>query len=493
MSFLSGLRPWIAATIWILATAAQASAATAFDRWNQLSQREKTFLQMVFEGDDARAAEYVRVSGINPDSIGGEPLSVWFYRMGGTGRGALYQINAQRIVFERYRQNPNPQKIGPNNLEKFCAFAPVPQELMIQLGGMSTDARAAGPQWEALNRTIREKQRPYVQAMAERFTSLVRYGLHDKAIVTAIFSACVGNRPFTLTPELYDLLISPMIRAGADINRPLADGRRPVEMFVRAVDAPMVSRLARDGAQLNFMVKGLGCSKPSNLYVYLMNNLKPADQRPYLEIVKLLSAAGVSPMKPIDYGGYQCRHASLYDAVLDSGNLGYAAAIKSAAEPTSPVEHTAKSAGQAQSPTAGAMEQQIGQWRIVTQDGRLTAIAKAENAVKVGGDNIAGLWLECAPGGRLEYVAISLAGMFKEIRTLWINSAGDVYTIPLRKGRASGAAAVDISKRLLAEEAASDGDWTMQMSIMSENGPMSNLELGGFSKVRSFMLANCKQ
>ncbi|AXK79666.1 hypothetical protein DW352_03510 [Pseudolabrys taiwanensis] len=143
---------------------------------------------------------------------------------------------------------------------------------------------------------------------------------------------------------------------------------------------------------------------------------------------------------------------------------------------------------------AGAQEQQIGQWRIATQNGRLTAIAKSE---KPYSDKLAGLWIECAPGGRLEYVAISLGAMFKDIRALWIDSAGDVYTIPLQKGRATGQAAINIAKQLLAEERAylsqGQGDkWSMQMSIDSASGPMSDMQLGGFSKARAYMLANCK-
>ena len=136
---------------------------------------------------------------------------------------------------------------------------------------------------------------------------------------------------------------------------------------------------------------------------------------------------------------------------------------------------------------------QIGEWRIIVKDGRSIAMAKA---VSHQGDQLAGLNLECVAGGRLEYLAVALK-LFDPIRTLWINSAGDVYKFNLVKGRASGSAAVAISKQVLAEEAAylrqgSGEKWTLEMSIDSDNGPMSEIQMGGFSKMRSYMLTNCK-
>ena len=265
MLFTSCARLCLAAFIWILAAATQSDAASPSDRWYQLSQREKTFLQLVFNGDEAKSVEYAQIAGINPNAIGGEPLSVWFYRMGNTGRGPLYQVNAQRIVFERFRQNPNPQNIGQSMLGDFCANAPYSQDLQIQAGGMTTGAQAFGPRWEAVQKAIADQQRPEIEAMANRFKSLIAYGLRDKTIIRSIFVGCLGRRNFNITPNQYDLLITPMIQAGMNINMPLQDGRPAIENFVRAMDYLMVERIIKDGARLDITVRAPGCGRPSNL------------------------------------------------------------------------------------------------------------------------------------------------------------------------------------------------------------------------------------
>ena len=76
-------------------------------RREMLPPRERTFLNIVFSGDEAKSVEYVQAAGINPNSIGGEPLSAWLFHF-----GPAANINVQRIVFERFRQNPNPPNIG---------------------------------------------------------------------------------------------------------------------------------------------------------------------------------------------------------------------------------------------------------------------------------------------------------------------------------------------------------------------------------------------
>lgn len=135
----------------------------------------------------------------------------------------------------------------------------------------------------------------------------------------------------------------------------------------------------------------------------------------------------------------------------------------------------------------------IGKWRIAVLNGRLTAIA---NVDKSDGDQLAGLWLQCVPGGRLEYVPIALK-LNSRLQSLWVNKAGDVHQMRLVNERAAGASAVTLSKTFLAEEAVATrqggGDsWTMEMSIHGENGPMSMVNMAGFSKMRAYMLANCK-
>jgi hypothetical protein len=506
MSFRPALK--LACGLLIMGATTPASAQRS-PGWGSFNQRERVFMQHVMSGDEVKADEYARVAGINPNAVAGAPLSVWFYRLGAYGNAPLYDVKVQRIVFEKFRQDPNPKNVGQNRLSYFCANAPYSRTLQIQAGGMRTGAQAFGPKWEAVQRAIAEEQRPEIEAMASRFKSLIGYGLRDKALIRPIFVGCLGRRNFSLTKELYNLLVTPMIRAGMDINMPLEDGRPAIENFVRTMDYIMVDRLMTDGARLDITVRGLGCSRPTNLYVYFMNNLRPTNVTAALSVIKMLSRAGVSPMKPIAYGGYQCKFRSLYDAAIDAGNLRYAELIKAMAESGEQQRHASAATPPAPRPAAQQAQPapprtaaataapqpppQIGQWRFIIKDGRPTAMARA---VTHQGDQLAGLNLECVSGGRLEYVPVALK-LFDPIRTLWINSAGDVFTFPLTNGRASRSTAVAISKQLLAEEAAyirqgSADKWTLEMSIDSDNGPMSQIQLGGFSKIRSYMLANCK-
>lgn len=132
---------------------------------------------------------------------------------------------------------------------------------------------------------------------------------------------------------------------------------------------------------------------------------------------------------------------------------------------------------------------EIGKWRIKDLNGRLTAMAMARHHE---GDQLASLWLQCVPGGRLEYVPVALK--LGEIRALWVDHAGDVFTVNLNKGRATGATAVALSKEFAAQEPKTNqDDWFIEMSLASPNGPMSEILMGGFSKMRAYMLANCKR
>ncbi len=83
------------------------------------------------------------------------------------------------------------------------------------------------------------------------------------------------------------------------------------------------------------------------------------------------------------------------------------------------------------------------------------------------------------------------------MNSLWINVAGDVYEMRLANGRASGPTAVEMSKRFAAEDAGAarngnSDNWNMEMSIHSDNGPMSEIQMGGFSKMRAYLLSACK-
>lgn len=508
------MRPSLAVTLCqlLLAVVLTSTALAQPAKWNALGQRERTFLRFVLNGDAAQSQEYAQAAGINVNSIAGEPLSAWFYRMGGLGQTPLYDLAAQRVVFETFRQNPNPQNIGDSNLKRFCAVAPYPQELVMRSAVLSTDGKSATPEFKAVMTQIAEKQRPHVEAMAERFASLVRYGLSDQNILRPIFAGCLSDRNWSMTPAYYDLLIKPMLRGGMNINQTMDDGRRVIEYFVRSVDAVMVERLMQDGAQVRFPVKGPGCAEPTNLYVYLMSNLKPADPTPALGVVKLLSAGGLSPMQPIAYGGYQCRHGSLYDAVLDTGNMRYAQLIKLMYEAGQQQSaEILKSTTQAPAPAAAVTSvpvaappaaavpskppKQIGDWQMAIQnDGRPMATAPAD---KGESQKLMELQMVCLAGGKLGYVAIASQAP-NLTNSLWIDSAGDVYRVGLANGFAAGSNAVAISQRLLAEEAGNQGNpagdkLQIQMSVDSPTGPMSEMKISGFSKMRAYMLANCKK
>src|SRR6202008_503406 len=102
-------------------------ALTSSQKRDMLSPREKTFLGIVFSGDEERSAEYAQTAGVNPNAIGGEPLSVWFY-----GLGPVANVNVQRIVFERFHQNPNPPNVGDMEfLGGFCNMPGLPDNIRI--------------------------------------------------------------------------------------------------------------------------------------------------------------------------------------------------------------------------------------------------------------------------------------------------------------------------------------------------------------------------
>ncbi len=140
-------------------------------------------------------------------------------------------------------------------------------------------------------------------------------------------------------------------------------------------------------------------------------------------------------------------------------------------------------------PPTGKVVTHIGTWWIVERNGRLTASTRL---IKSELDHIAGLHLECVPGGRLEYVPVALV-LNRTMRAIWVDDTGDVFTVRLNNQRASGRAAADLSQLLLKTEKWSQGQpWTVQMSTNSETGPFSDMPMHGFGRMRAYMLANCK-
>lgn len=170
----------------VLTCVSAASAQELRDTY-KLSDREKTFLRIVMSGDEAKAAEFAELSNINPNSIAGFPLSAWFYGTGigfqPTNTNAYTNLNVHRIIFERFRQNPNPKVTDTSRLDGFCGYAVYPRNISLENGPDSPARRAFLAEQETAKHTA-------VETMATGFVSLVRYGLRDKRLVQAIFQGC---------------------------------------------------------------------------------------------------------------------------------------------------------------------------------------------------------------------------------------------------------------------------------------------------------------
>lgn len=140
-----------------------------------------------------------------------------------------------------------------------------------------------------------------------------------------------------------------------------------------------------------------------------------------------------------------------------------------------------------------SLAQQIfGAWKITQgADGRPVAVTTAKPGEP---GQLSELRIECVAGGRLEYAPVALKP--GQMLSLWISDAGESSEMRLIKGRASGPSALTLSKMFLQFDANyrrnRTTDWSVEMRINDENGPMSDVPMGGFSDMRSFMLANCK-
>lgn len=130
-------------------------------------------------------------------------------------------------------------------------------------------------------------------------------------------------------------------------------------------------------------------------------------------------------------------------------------------------------------------------WRIVNDNGRLVAIANADNKTLNG---FAALRLECV-AGRLEYVPVALK--LGAITSLWLSVGGDAKEMKLVKHRASGASATTLSNEFAAIERdarqGSTKDWGVEFTVQSANHEGDNVVMTGFSDMRAYMLAHCKR
>ncbi|MFZ5734390.1 MAG: hypothetical protein ACOY4O_16760 [Pseudomonadota bacterium] len=495
---------------WILATTAtSATSATTWENARRLSDREKTFLKTLFTGDEAKTVEYAQIAGINVNSIAGEPLSVWFYRLGtmDNGPSQYRNPNVQRIVFERFKQNPNPQGIGEANLEYFCTAPQAPRDFGIE-------TRGTPEQLKELRERQAQFRRPYIDAMAQGFSSLIRYGLRDRAAITQMFRGCILRSAMPLDSFYYDTVLSPMVKAGADVNARDQGGMRLIEHAVQNLNADTVERLIRDGAQINMSLRSGNCAQPSNLYGYLFTHIRGNSQYLLIRTVRALSAGGLPPTIPVAYttmNGYgSCKFSSFLDAVIDTGNVDLARQFKEAASltrsslpPSSPQQAAAtQSTSPATTPpqtvavpAATISPGQIGAWRIaIKSDGRPQASTKSNYD---GADRLSGLILECVAGGRLEYVpaVLKLNGAAK---SLHVHGKDDnMNGFNLTNGRLSGAFAATLSRELLQAEVNAHrqgvGDkWDIGMTVDDPFVEESMVQMSGFAKMRSLMIANCK-
>lgn len=488
-----------------LAKGSGAVALTSGQKRDMLPPREKTFLNIVFSGDEAKAVEYAQTAGVNPNAIGGDPLSAWFYRV-----APVANVDLQRIVFGRFRQNPNPANVGDTALSGFCNMPNLPGNIRIEVQG-SADEKAA------LQQQVEAARRGHLNNIMAGFRSLLGYGLKDKAILTEIFVGCLSNRMVPTTPENYDLVLAPMLKAGADIDG--IDGQRPLLNAVRSGNPFLVERLVGDGADVDYhlpsgfgsMPYGQGPCQPradQSLYGFVFDYVQTRNEEAALRIIRALAQKGLSPTKKWGRGNTNnCKYASLYDAVIDVGNLTYAARIKeiadgggkqSSAPPAAKPADLGAKPPTVIAPVAAATmpltqaPAPIGAWKFIVENGRPVAMAKREIAE---GNFLAGLRIECA-GGRLEYVPVALR--LGAIQTLWVNGMNDItHTIPLSRGHVTGADNALLSKEFLGSETnyrrqGAGDNWGVEMSIDGPEAGMQIIKMAGFSQVRSLMLANCK-
>lgn len=470
--------PHFVGGVLLLVNVVAASAQAPWEKYRGLSEREKTFLKTVFEGNEAKAKEYVQIAAINVNALAGEPLSVWFYRMAGDmGRPPFIRDqNVQRLVFEVFRQSPNPPNVGESYLDRFCQYAPYQSR-----GGMASQTE------------IQSAQKPYVDAMANGFQSLLKYGLRDRALINAIFQGCVSKSNVTITEPFYQSVLSPMVKAGADVNG--GSPQRPIERAVETLNPELAEGLVRDRAQvtMSFTV----CQQSANLYGYLFRYLGyPQNRERLVRMARALAAGGLPPTAKtgwIDGGGYgQCRHSSFYDTVVDRGDLELAGQLKEVVQFAQPVRETTPAPPTVAATQPTAVAQEMGAWKIVAENGKLVAITLD---AKVTNGQIAGLRFQCAAPGRLEYLPVTTR---TSANTLWVNGMDDIqHTILLAGGRVSGTDNGMLSKEFAGSEANykrnGTADWGIEMSIDGPEAGMQTIRMTGFSQMRSHMLANCKK
>lgn len=142
-------------------------------------------------------------------------------------------------------------------------------------------------------------------------------------------------------------------------------------------------------------------------------------------------------------------------------------------------------------PVAAVPITTIAAWRILNDNGRLVAIANADNKTHNG---FGALRLECV-AGRLEYVPVALK--LGAITSLWLSVGGDSKEMKLVNHRASGASALTLSNEFAGIERDAGHlpvkEWGVEFSVQGAYNEGDNVVMTGFSDMRAYMLAHCKR
>jgi hypothetical protein len=313
---------------------------------------------------------------------------------------------------------------------------------------------------------------------------------------------CYFQNGATVDDYAYDNLLAKLLRAGADINMTTPGGDHPITRAVANLNLPILERLLRDGAAVDFPIRVL-CMKPEekpNLYLYLTPFIKTNDPERLLSVIGELSRAGLSPFAKTSFGGaVACKNTSFYDLVVDAGNLELAKAIKNAvkADNTSPPPNRPPLQTVPNSGNGGLPGGKVGNWQIgSTPDGRPYAIAET---VEGDGGRIKALRLECVAGGQLEYLPVTTHGAPVHAILLDVDMENTANAVELKavNGRIAGPSAVRLSKEFLTAEAEArkqdpTEDWAISLIL---NDPMYAGDMingRGFSEMRQSLLQHCK-
>lgn len=490
-----------------------------FEQVGRLRPDEAKFIRAVLAGDEEAAMALAQTGRINPNQLAGQPLSGWFYSgiLGGKG---LIDPNVHRIVFQTFRQGPNPPNIGLGD-GAICKQAPsFKWDEEIAKSGTPEQKKSQIDRWQAEWRELHSK-------IASSFQSLLRYGLRDRQIITAMFQGCFFDNPIA-SDERYDMVIRPMIKAGANINAPNYEGQPPIERAISLPQISILSRLLEDGARTDVPAvwygppgqrEDMGCTPRLERSVFkhlflaqehyrLWKESRPNDpmlsqrKKNILTVVELLSKAGFSPMR--EYGSRsesgldtECRRITLYGEIAKTDGP-FAEEVKSVALLNSKTSAASPPPVAAAAPIPrAAASVTIDSWRVSTRgDGRDYATVTSTSTNK--GKGLKELQIECAPSGNLEFVLLPygnerMASLIPEE----FDGAPEVKPFKAVNNRIAAPESVRLMKLLLAEDnnarkSGAANSWTFVFFIDNPQATGYSADMGGLTKVRQHLLQRCK-